>query len=184
MVAGRFQQVMMSSLLLRGLMVSIILNLFLIGGVLGAAYHLFWSDNAILSKQGPQRGLRFAAETLSEDQQHNFRKTLRMARHEAKPLIQAAKAARSEVRELVSAPSFDRTAVQAAVDKAREADIAVRKRMETALIDYAAQLSQEDRIKLAEGLAKNGPLRQGQAALQSAGGLKENRHEHDTAHDD
>jgi len=142
------------------LIVSLILNVFLIGGVVGGAYRMFWSDSAPLAAKAGQRGLRFAAEDLPIERQKEFHKSLREARRGARPLIAAAKEARIEVRQLVAAPTFDRPAVVAAIARTREADIALRMRIEDTLVNFAATLSQDEREKLAEGLARRGPLRE------------------------
>jgi uncharacterized membrane protein len=93
-------------------------------------------------------------------QQHSFKKTLRDTRREAKPLLETANNARTEVRKLIAAQSFDRQAVEVALAKTREADRAVRMKIEVAMLNFTETLSAEDRQKLAEGLAKKGPLRQ------------------------
>jgi uncharacterized membrane protein len=77
-----------------------------------------------------QNALRFAAENLSQEQQQ------------------------------IAEPSFDRQAVEVALTKTREADRAVRMKIEVTMLNFAETLSAEDRQKLAEGLAKKGPLRQ------------------------
>ena len=149
------------------LIASLTLNLFLIGGIAGGAYRLFWSDHATLAEKPTQRGLRFAADDLTMEQRMAFRKILRETRREARPLIEAAKEKRAEVHKLLAASTFDRQAVNSAISQTREADIALRMRIEDALVNFAETLPQQERIKLAEGLAKRGPLRQ-QAEAQSA----------------
>ncbi len=139
------------------LIASLLLNLFLIGSIAGGAYKLL--ANHQTGKVG-QNALRFAAENLSLEQQRSFKKTLREARREAKPLLETANEARAEVRKLIAAPSFDRQAVEVALAKTREADRAVRMKIEVTMLNFAESLSAEDRQKLAEGLAKKGPLRQ------------------------
>jgi uncharacterized membrane protein len=136
---------------------SLLLNLFLICSIAGGAYKLF--ANHKTGKAG-QNALRFAAENLSQEQQHRFKKTLREARRESKPLLETANEARTEVRELIAAPSLDRQAVEVALAKTREADRAVRMKIEVTMLNFAETLSAEDRQKLAEGLAQKGPLRE------------------------
>lgn len=142
------------------LIISLVLNVFLIGSIAGSAYHLFWSDRAPLGKNSAQLGLRFAADNLSHEQQRAFRRSLREARHDASDLIQEGQQARGEVRKLLTAPSFDRKAIQAQIDRTRQADIALRMRVENSLLNFAESLSAEDRQKLAAGLAQRGPLRE------------------------
>jgi uncharacterized membrane protein len=60
---------------------------------------------------------------------------------------------------LLSAPAFDRAAVEGALTGAREADIAVRTRAEAAVVDYAAGLSPADRAVFVQGLARGPTLR-------------------------
>ena len=139
---------------------SLVLNIFLIGGIIGGAYHLFWADQTHVASVAPQRGLRFAADSLSAERQQTFRKTLRETRRDARSLIEASQKARSEVRRLMAEPAFDRHAVTTAINQVREADNAVRMRVEQSLVGFAETLSQPERQKLAEGLARQGPLRQ------------------------
>jgi uncharacterized membrane protein len=136
---------------------SLLLNLFLICSIAGGAYRLFANHQ---TGKAAQNSLRFAAENLSQVQQHSFKKTLRDTRREAKPLLETANNARTEVRKLIAAQSFDRQAVEVALAKTREADRAVRMKIEVAMLNFTETLSAEDRQKLAEGLAKKGPLRQ------------------------
>lgn len=138
---------------------SIVLNLFLIGTIAGGAYKLLWSNQVPLSAKVGQNGLRFAADSLSSEQQRIFKKTLREARREAKPLLEASKDARVEVRKQFTMPEFNRDAVAESLARTREADRAVRIKIEESLVSFAATLSAEDRQKLADGLASKGPLR-------------------------
>jgi uncharacterized membrane protein len=139
------------------ILASLLLNLFLICSIAGGAYKLF--TNHQTAKVG-QNALRFAAENLSLEQQRHFKKNLREARHEAKPLLLEANVARTEVRKLIAAPSFDRQALEVALAKTREADRAIRMKIEVTMLNYAESLTAEDRQKLADGLAKKGPLRE------------------------
>jgi uncharacterized membrane protein len=144
------------------LIASIILNIFLVGCLAGGAYHLFWSDHATFGKNHAknQTGLRFAAENLSDEQQERFRDSLRQTRRNARPIIMQGIDARRHLHELLKASTFDRVAISAAVAKVRESDVAVRIEMEENLIKFAETLTTDERIKLAEGLANKGPLRE------------------------
>jgi uncharacterized membrane protein len=146
---------------------SLILNLFLISGIAAGAYRLFLSDHAVFGNQA-QRGLRFAADDLPVERQHMYRKVLREARRDARPLIKSGQDARSEVRTLLAAPTFDRNAVTAALNKTHEADMALRIRIEQSLLDFVEILSPEERATFADGLAKQGPLRQALLRNQQA----------------
>ncbi|HSH98281.1 MAG: periplasmic heavy metal sensor [Methylophilaceae bacterium] len=146
---------------------SLILNLFLISGIAAGAYRLFLSDHAVFGNQ-TARGLRFAADDLPAERQHMYRKVLREARRDARPLIKSGQDARSEVRSLLAAPTFDREAVTAALNKTHEADMALRIRIEQSLLDFVEVLSPEERATFADGLAKQGPLRQALLRNQQA----------------
>lgn len=141
---------------------SVILNIFLVGCLAGGAYRLFWSDHATMARNHAknQVGLRFAAENLSDEQQERFRDNIRQTRRQARPIILAGIEARHHVRELLKAPTFDRAAVSAEIAKVRESDVAVRVKVEESLINFAETLTTDERIKLAEGLANKGPLRE------------------------
>ena len=136
---------------------SLMLNLFLIGSIAGGTYKLF--ENHQAGKVG-QNALRFAAENLSKEQQRSFKISLREARRDARQQLELAKEARTEVRKLIAAPSFDKQALETAFAKTREADRVVRMKIEVALINFTEKLTAEDRQKLADGLAQKGPLRQ------------------------
>lgn len=140
-----------------GLIVSVILNVFLIGGVAGGL--AFWRLNPQVSAgaapaAGAQlrRPLRFAADDLAPAQQRAFRQTLRQARIDSLPRLREAQAHRRDLVGLLRADRFDGPAVSAALDGARDADIAVRARLEAAVVDFAATLSPEDRRTLTRRL--------------------------------
>jgi uncharacterized membrane protein len=144
------------------LLASIILNIFLLGCFAGGAYHLFWSEHATFSKNYAknQTGLRFAAENLSDEQQERFRESIRQTRRNARPIIMQGIEARRHLHELLKAPAFDRDAISAEITKVRESDVAVRIKIEENLVTFAETLTTKERLKLAEGLANKGPLRE------------------------
>ncbi len=144
----------------RLLMVSLIINVFFIGGLLGGAYHLLWADHGVAGQKNGQRGLRFAAENLSDEQQERFRDTIRETRRDARPIIKAGIEARYEMRKLLKEPTFNREALVAEIAHVRESDVALRMRLEESMVDFAATLSPEERSKFADGLANRGPLRE------------------------
>ena len=143
---------MRETLVKRWLVASLVLNLFLAGGIAGGAWR-WWTAAP------PQpRGLRFAADELTAEQRQEFRSGLREARRDASVRIQAGREGRQEVFHLLSAPEFDRAALSAVLARTREADTIARARFEGAVVDFAATLSAEDRQKLAQGLARRTAL--------------------------
>lgn len=146
----------------RWLVASLVLNLFLIGGIAGGAWR-FWtaaqastSTNAIATVQ--PRGLRFAADELSPEQRRIFRMGLRDARRDVAAALQSSRDGRQEVLQLVGASQFDRAAVAAALARTRDADTVARARFEASIVEFAATLSPGERQMLANGLARRSTL--------------------------
>ena len=146
---------------------SLVLNVFLIGGVAGGAYQWFVAHGRTTTAAQPQpRALRFAAEGLSADRQKQFVDVLKDARREARQYAREGREDRREVLRLLSAPQLDRTALDAALNRTREADLALRSRVEQSVADFAATLTPDERVKFAEGLRERGQWRIAQAQQQ------------------
>ncbi|MFM9835067.1 MAG: periplasmic heavy metal sensor [Methylophilaceae bacterium] len=141
------------------LIASVILNAFLVGGLAAGAYRMLGHGGPPFAQKDGGMALRFAAEDLSLEQKRLFKKTIRESRRTSLPLVKASAEARAEVLKQLSAPTFDKLAIENAMARTREADRAVRMHMEQAIVGFAEKLSPEERQKLAEGLAKKGPLR-------------------------
>jgi uncharacterized membrane protein len=160
----------------RWLWASALLNLFLVGGIAGGAWrwrahHAETGSVAVATPEGVQagapaghaaiapRGLRFAADGLPPERRQAFRSGLREVRREAAAQAQGSREGRAQVVQLLSAPQFDRAAVEAALARTRAADFAVRERVETHVVDFAAQLTPAERSTLVKGLAaQQGPF--------------------------
>ncbi|HEX3140183.1 MAG TPA: periplasmic heavy metal sensor [Rhizobacter sp.] len=139
------------------LVVSLLVNLFLVGGIAGGTWR-WWVTQGPGSVAAQPRGLRFAAEELSPERQRAYRMGLREARHEAAAAVQAAREGREQVLQLLAAPTLDRAAVAAALARTREADAAVRSGYEARVVEFAATLSPAERQQLASGLARRSGL--------------------------
>ena len=134
---------------------SLLLNVFLVGGIAGGAWR-WWTEDAraertasatqasasTASTPAQARGLRFAADGLAPAQQQAFRAGLRDVRREAADLARTSRDGRVEVARLLTAPEFDRSAVEAALARTRSADVALRERVEGHVVNFAATLSQ------------------------------------------
>ncbi|BCG00892.1 hypothetical protein PPGU19_054600 [Paraburkholderia sp. PGU19] len=143
---------------------SLVLNVFLIGGVAGGAYQWFVAHGGVTAASQPQpRALRFAAEGLSAERQQQFVDALKDARREAREYARDGREDRREVLRLLAAPQLDRAALDVALNRTREADIALRSRVEQSVADFAATLSPDERVKFAEGLRERGQWRLAQA---------------------
>jgi uncharacterized membrane protein len=61
---------------------------------------------------------------------------------------------------LLAAPQFDRTALDAALQRTRAADIALRTEVEDSVANFATTLTPDERVKFAEGLKQAGNWRE------------------------
>lgn len=141
------------------LIVSLVLNIFLLGTIAGGTYRWVTKQKADVIAQ--QRGLRFAAAELSEARRGQLREALRQTRRDSLPLIVGARSGRLDVVQALAAPQFDRNALDAALARTREADMALRARVEGTVADFASTLTPDERLKLVDALERHGPLRVG-----------------------
>jgi len=143
---------------------SLALNLFLLGAITGGAYRWFAAHRtapAVVGAAAPaSTALRYAAQDLSPERQRQFLDALRQARRDARPLAQQAREGRREVLRAVAAPQLDRAALDAALAGTRDADRAVRARVETAVADFVATLTPAERATFAESLRMRGQWRE------------------------
>jgi uncharacterized membrane protein len=141
------------------LIVSLVLNIFLLGTIAGGTYRWIAKEKADAIAQ--QRGLRFAAAELPRDRRDQLRDMLRETRRDTVPLTLAARTGRLDVVQALAAPTFDRVALDAALARTREADEALRARVEGTVADFAATLTPDERLKLVDALERHGPLHVG-----------------------
>ena len=144
------------------LVVSLLLNVFLIGGVGGGLYQ--WSAHPPPAGAVVQHGLRQALAQLPEAQRHQLRRMLRETRLKNQPLIVASRQAHLDVIHRLQAPKLNRDALDADLDRARTADIALRARVDATLADFADSLPADERETLAEAMASR---RRASAHLQN-----------------
>ncbi|WP_027819054.1 periplasmic heavy metal sensor [Paraburkholderia bannensis] len=144
---------------------SVLLNVFLLGGIAGGAWRWFASRD-VTQAQAPIQGqpaqraaLRFATDYLSPDRQQQFVDALKAARREGRDDARAARDDRRQVLDLLAAPNFDRAALDAALARTRASDSALRAKVESGVADYAATLTPEERVKFVEGLERSGQWR-------------------------
>ncbi|TKC91193.1 periplasmic heavy metal sensor [Trinickia terrae] len=150
---------------------SLVLNVFLLGSVAGGAYQLLTEhrEQKTAAAQQQPRALRFAAENLGSDREQQFIDALKDARREVRDQAREGREGRREVLQALAAPQFDRAALDAALAKTRNADIAQRTRVEQGVADFAATLTPEERVKFAGSLKEVGQWRQAQAASAAKG---------------
>ena len=139
----------------RWLLVSLVLNVFLAGAIVGGGVRWWLTERpAVASAAAPSRSLRSAADDLSAEQRRAFRVALGEARRAAAVALRAAQAERQEVLRLMREPQFDHAAVSQALARTRDADVSSRVRYEATVADFAATLSADERQKFADGLAR------------------------------
>jgi len=159
------------------LVASLTANIFLAGGAVGAV--TFWvlrspdGETPVAASPAaplqPRRALRFAADALSPEQRQAFRRALREARLDAAPSAREARAQRLLLAEALAEPTPDRARIDAAMTRAREADFAVRTRVEQAIAEFAMSLPPADRAVFVEALKRGGTLRAPAAAAAATG---------------
>ncbi|TPM92897.1 periplasmic heavy metal sensor [Mesorhizobium sp. B2-1-3A] len=130
------------------LIASVVLNVFLAGALAGGAV---WIRSG---KPAQGYSLEAAGGRLPDQQRTLFRKALREVRQESREIIRDGQQARREAADLLRQPVLDTAALSAALERARNADVTVRTRLEQRIVEFAAAASTEDRNMLAEGLAR------------------------------
>lgn len=148
------------------LVASLVLNVFLVGAIVGGAYQWFAAHGATAPVLAQQRALRFAAQTLPAERQKAFVDGLKNARREGRLFAREGREGRREVLSLLAAPQFDRAALDAALARTREADSRLRAQVEGSVADFAATLSPEERIQFADSLKLRGQWRESQPAAK------------------
>ncbi|MDY0834383.1 periplasmic heavy metal sensor [Pseudomonas sp. SED1] len=137
------------------LVVSVLFNVFLIGGVGGGLYH--WLANAKPAEAVVnQHGLRQAMVKLPPERRKELRQLLRQNRADSQPLVLAGREARLDVIKQLEAPTLDRAALVTDLGKAREADMALRALVDNTLAQFASTLPRDERQRLVEALYLKG----------------------------
>ena len=129
--------------------VSIILNLFLAGALIAGYVSLRTGGRMINAGS-----LRIAGAELVLSVRKPFRMALREARRSVRPTIVELRAAKAEAASLLRQPAVDQSAINAALDRARTADMAVRAAVERRAVAFAATLPSADRAKLADAMQR------------------------------
>jgi uncharacterized membrane protein len=133
---------------------SLALNLFLAGLIVGAL---------LLGERGrrdrgpkPPRSLLAAAEQFEPAEREAFEALLLRKAQESRPQARALRRARGEVRAAISAEPYDPAAAVAAMDRARAQEIALRRELDSAVLEFATRLDAEERAALAEAMRRRG----------------------------
>ncbi|MDR5762015.1 periplasmic heavy metal sensor [Caballeronia sp. LZ035] len=140
--------------------VSIVLNVFLLGSLVGGAYYLSGPlVQQVCKVAAPPRGMGFAAADLSPERKKQLRQALRQMRLANQPLIRESREGRIEIAHLLAAQTFDRQALDDALARTRQADVAMRGLTEDTVAKFASTLTLDERLKMVGAMERNGPLR-------------------------
>lgn len=126
----------------------LVLNTFLIGALAGGG--LTW----IRSSQARAGMMPLGGEQLPSSQRKALRAALREARKDERQTILEAQQAKVDAASLLGQPTLDTAALSAALARARNADVALRAKLEQRAVDFAATLSYDERRALAESLVR------------------------------
>lgn len=148
------------------LAISLALNAFLVGAAVGGAY-MWHASGPLRSGISARGGLGVAAETLPVEERKTFRRMLMRARKEAASDIAAARAGRLELAQLMVADPLNRQAVDAQLSAIRQSDMALRGRLERAVVDFAETLTPAERKSFVEGLRGHGAMLRGLKARKN-----------------
>ncbi|HEX3920333.1 MAG TPA: periplasmic heavy metal sensor [Caulobacteraceae bacterium] len=148
-----------------GLVVSLALNLFLIGAAAGII-----ALGSRLAKDGarPAAALFWATQDLPEPQRRDMRLMLRATRATVLADTNRSLALRGQAWAALADPTPDLAAIKDKLSQSRQIDIAVRTTVEEKIVDYAAQLSPANRALFSAGMRRGlRPAAQTQAAPQA-----------------
>ena len=132
------------------LVASIVVNLFLAGALAGALVvgSRFVQERSE-ARGGDRPGMLRAVQAVPSERRQLLREVMRDQALAARPDLQAARQARRNAARLIGAETYDAAAVEAALKQAREADLAARAKIDTALAARLAELTPEDRAAFA-----------------------------------
>ncbi|HEF5869660.1 TPA: periplasmic heavy metal sensor [Burkholderia cenocepacia] len=140
---------------------SVVLNVFMLGAIGGGAYQWFAThrDEHAAGGSAQRTALRFAADELPDARQRAFVAALKAARKDGRDFAREGRDGRITVLDLLAAPQLDRAAIDAALDRTRAADSALRAQVERSVVDFAATLTADERAKFVDGLRRSGNWR-------------------------
>lgn len=148
------------------LVISLALNVFLVGAAVGGAY-MWHASGPHRSGMSARGGLGVAADTLPVDERKTFRQNLIQVRKEAASDIVAARSGRLKLAQLMLAEPLNRQAIDAQLAAIRQSDMALRAKLEKAVIDFAQTLTPAERKSFVDGLRGHGAMLRGLKARKN-----------------
>ncbi len=141
------------------LAISLFVNVFAAGAIGGGLLMLSRQAGVHPHAAMPRRPVIDAGEALPPPDRARFTRLMRQMEHDSPDLIRVGRENREAAANLFVEPQFDADAVNAALQRARDADLKLRIHLETEVIAFAATLPVEERAILEASLARGGPLR-------------------------
>jgi uncharacterized membrane protein len=137
--------------LLIALIVSLAVNLFVLGGLTGAMM-MGWGRHRP-PPGGPPR-LAAVGAALDPAQRDAWQATIRRAAQASSAKVQEARALRRDAWRGLSAEQIDTQAIIAQLNRSRTLELQARSEMDRAVLGFAATLPAEERRKLAEAFSR------------------------------
>jgi uncharacterized membrane protein len=125
---------------------SFLLNVLLVGAVIGDVSHRFHKEYSV------RKSVKEFASKLPEDKAALFLETVERVHLNNRDAYNQIREARKEAMKLLSEPEFDEAAYRLQVEKIHELRSLMKRRLAEATIELARQFSQEERKGLAEHL--------------------------------
>jgi uncharacterized membrane protein len=138
--------------LLIALVVSLAVNLFMLGGVVGLAL-IGLPMHRPPPQMGPPR-LMALGETLTPGQRAAWQTTIRQTAETGGPKLMRARLMRRDAWKALATDPVNPQAALAALDQARTLEFQARSEMDRAVVGFAATLPAGERRKLGEALGK------------------------------
>lgn len=154
--------------LLIALIVSLAVNVFVLGGFAGAVFMGLFRPHGPPPMQGPPH-LAAIGEALDPSHRDAWISTVRQTAQSTRPKLQQARDLRRQAWQALSNDPVDPQAAVASLDQARTLEFQARAEMDRAVVGFAATLPAEERRRLGEALKArqhppHGPWSGGRAA--------------------
>ncbi|HEX8568615.1 MAG TPA: periplasmic heavy metal sensor [Caulobacteraceae bacterium] len=133
--------------------VSLALNLFLVGLIVGGLLISLRGDSARPRPRGAGHYWA-AAQQFDAADREAFEALLRRESQENAPRVTEMRRSRREAQRAMNADAFDPAAVRAALARAHQAELAVRADVDAAVLQFAERLDQDERAALGEAMRR------------------------------
>ena len=125
---------------------SFLLNVLLVGAVIGDVSHRFHKEYSV------RKSVKEFASKLPEGKAALFLETVERVHPNNRDAYNQIREARKEAMKILSAPEFDEAAYRLQIEKIHELRNLMKRRLADATIELARQFSQEERRALAQHL--------------------------------